>query len=57
MGTRTLDELLENKQIIDNVVNQHAREIARLWCTRLEWGVKDIIAGRYESLVGASRRS
>jgi regulator of protease activity HflC (stomatin/prohibitin superfamily) len=44
VGTRTLDELLENKQVIDDVVGQHVRE--KLQGTGIEVasvGLKDII--------------
>lgn len=44
VGTRTLDELLENKQIIDNVVNQHLHEKLQDFGVRvLSVGVKDIV--------------
>ncbi|TXI95153.1 MAG: slipin family protein [Burkholderiaceae bacterium] len=44
VGTRTLDELLENKQIIDNVVNQHMQEKLQGFGVRvLSVGVKDIV--------------
>ena len=43
VGTRTLDELLENKQIIDNVVNQHLQENCKALVCVLSVGVKDIV--------------
>jgi regulator of protease activity HflC (stomatin/prohibitin superfamily) len=44
VGTRSLDELLENKQIIDQVVNQHLQEKLQGFGLRvLSLGVKDIV--------------
>ena len=44
VGTRSLDELLENKQIIDQVVNQHLQEKLNGFGLRvLSLGVKDIV--------------
>jgi regulator of protease activity HflC (stomatin/prohibitin superfamily) len=44
VGTRSLDELLENKQIIDQVVNQHLQEKLQGFGLRVvSLGVKDIV--------------
>ncbi|MBC3882480.1 slipin family protein [Undibacterium sp. LX40W] len=44
VGTRSLDELLENKQIIDTVVNQHLEEKLQGFGVKvLSVGVKDIV--------------
>lgn len=44
VGTRSLDELLENKQIIDTVVNQHlAEKLQGFGVKVLSVGVKDIV--------------
>ncbi len=44
VGTRSLDELLENKQIIDQVVSQHLQEKLNGFGLRvLSLGVKDIV--------------
>lgn len=44
VGTRSLDELLENKQIVDQVINQHLQEKLRDFGLRvLSLGVKDIV--------------
>lgn len=54
VGTRTLDELLENKQSIDEAVSAHLA--AKLEDSGLEvsgLGVRDIILGRNEDPAGA----
>ncbi|GLS05079.1 hypothetical protein GCM10007860_22290 [Chitiniphilus shinanonensis] len=44
VGTRTLDELLENKQVIDDVVGQHvATRLAGFGVRVASLGVKDIV--------------
>lgn len=44
VGTRSLDELLENKQIVDQVINQHLKEKLQDFGLRvLSLGVKDIV--------------
>jgi regulator of protease activity HflC (stomatin/prohibitin superfamily) len=44
VGTRSLDELLEDKQVIDQVVNQHLQEKLQGFGVRvLSVGVKDIV--------------
>ncbi len=44
VGTRSLDELLENKQVIDTVVNQHLQEKLQGFGVKvISVGVKDIV--------------
>jgi len=54
VGTRTLDELLENKQVIDQVVSAQARErLAGFGIELVGVGVKDIVLpGEMKTILG-----
>jgi regulator of protease activity HflC (stomatin/prohibitin superfamily) len=58
VGTRSLDELLEDKQVIDRVVDQHLQDKLSGFGVRVcSVGVKDIVLPGDESFAGTSCRS